>query len=285
MLGSQSEKWDKLAYIHDRDRDVACHAYLDLIAGQKTKNVELALKLNLGSPMLIEVPYVLELIGDVQGKRVLDAGCGGGFYSLLLSEKGAKVLGIDGSEKMIEIAKEKASIKMLSTKFSIGDVTNLKIEDGAFDLVFSTLVLMEFKELDKGISELVRVTKSGGDIVVSVQHPILTAGDWERKSGQKLFRKLDDYFVERELEETWENKKKERVPFKYYHRPLQAYVHHFLERGCVLTHLIEPHPHKVYKLMNRREYEDTKRIPHFIIFKFRKTGYYNSLKQLQLSSN
>jgi 2-polyprenyl-3-methyl-5-hydroxy-6-metoxy-1,4-benzoquinol methylase len=270
ILGSLSEKWDKLAHILDREREVACHAYLDLIAGQTTKNVELALKLNLGSPMLIEVPYILELIGDMRGKKVLDAGCGGGFYSLWLSENGAEVLGIDGSEEMIKIAKEKASRKMLSTKFLIADITDLRIKDDMFDLVLSTLVLMELRELDRGISELVRVTKNGGDIVISVQHPILTAGDWERESGQKLFRKLNDYFNERALEVVWENERKERVPLKYYHRSLQAYIQPFLKRRCVLTKLIEPHPHKVYKILNPREYEDTKRIPHFIIFKFQK---------------
>ena len=272
-LGLQSEKWNKLAYIHDRDREVACRAYLNLIAGRRTQNVELALKLNLGSAMLIEVPYILELIGDVRGKRVLDAGCGGGFYSLLLSEKGAKVLGIDGSEEMIKIAKEKASRKMLDAKFMVGDVSDLRIEDGVFDLVLSTLVLMDVKELDKAISELVRVTRNGGEIIVSVQHPILTAGDWERESGQKLFRKLDNYFMERELEAVWENEKKERVSFKYYHRSLQAYTQPFLERGCVLTHLIEPHPHEAYKILNPREYEDTRRIPHFVLFKFRKMKF------------
>jgi ubiquinone/menaquinone biosynthesis C-methylase UbiE len=269
-LGSQSEKWNKLAHIHDRDREVACHAYLDLIAGQRTGNVELALRQSLGSPMLIEVPYILELTGDVRGKKVLDLGCGTGFYSLWFSEKGAKVLGIDSSEEMIKIAKEKASRKKLDAQFLIGDVTELRMEDDVFDVVLSALVLMEVKELDKAISELVRVAKNGGDIIVSVQHPILTAGDWERESGQKRFRKIDNYFTERELEVIWESEKKERVPFKFYHRPLQAYIQPFLERGCVLTHLIEPYPHKAYKILNPREYKDTKRIPHFIIFKFRK---------------
>ena len=271
-MSSQSEKWDKLARIHDRDREVACHAYLDLIAGRRTKNVELALKLNLGSPMLIEVPYILELMGHVRGKRVLDAGCGGGFYSLWLSEKRAKVLGIDGSEEMIKIAKNRASRKKLRARFLIGDVSDLKIEDGAFDLVLSTLVLMDVKKLDKAISELVRVTRNGGCIVISVQHPILTGGDWERGSGRKLFRKLDNYFTERELEAAWKNEKKERVAFKYYHRPIQAYIEPFLERGCFLTRLIEPYPHEAYRIMNPKEYEDTKRIPHFIILRFRKSA-------------
>ena len=271
-MGSQSGKWNSLAYIYDRDRQVACHAYLDLIAGNRTKNVELALRLNLGSPMLIEVPYILELIGDVRGKVVLDAGCGGGFYSLWLSERGATVLGIDSSEEMIKIAKEKACEKMLDAKFLIGDVTDLRVEDDMFDLVLSTLVLMDVKELNKAMCELVRVARNGGDIIISIQHPILTAGDWERESGQKLFRKLDDYFVERELEAEWENQKKERVSFKYYHRSLQAYLQPFLEKGCVLTSLVEPQPHKSYRKLNAKEYEDTKRIPHFIVFKFQKMG-------------
>jgi len=263
-LDTQSKKWDKLARIHDREREVACRAYLDLIAGRRTEDVELALRLNLGSAMLIEVPYILELMGDVQGKRVLDAGCGGGFYSLSLSKRGAKVLGVDGSREMIEIAKRKASSKMLDAEFMIGDISDLRTEDGTFDIVLSTLVLMDVKELDQAVRELVRVTRDGGDLIISVQHPILTSGNWERESGQKLFRKMDHYFIERELGAEWENERRERVSFKYYHRPLQAYTQPFLDRGCVLTHLVEPQPHEVYREFNPGEYEDTRRIPHFI---------------------
>ncbi len=268
-MSSQSEKWDKLAHIHDRE--VACRAYLDLIDGRRTKNVRLALKLNLGSAMLIEVPYILKLLGDVRGKRVLDAGCGGGFYSIWLSERGAKVLGIDSSEEMIHIAKGKASRRMLDAGFMVGNVSDLGIRDGVFDLVLCTLVLMDIKDLESAINELVRVTRNEGDIVVSVQHPILTAGDWERESGHKTFRKIDSYFAERELEAVWKNEKEEPVHFKYYHRSLQSYIQPFLKRGCVLTDLIEPYPHRMYRILNPAEYEDTIRIPHFIILKFRKT--------------
>ena len=271
-MDTQSKKWNKLARIHDREREVACRAYLDLIAGRRTKDVKSALKLNLGSAMLIEVPYILELLDDVQGKRVLDAGCGGGFYSLWLSENGAKVLGIDGSKEMIKIAKRKASSRMLDAEFLIGDISDLRIKDSTFDLVLSTLVLMDMKELDQAVSELARVTGDGGDIVVSVQHPILTSGDWERESGQKLFRKLDNHFTERQLGAEREKERRERVSCRYYHRPLQAYTQPLLDRGCVLTHLVEPQPHEVYMEFNPREYEDTRGIPHFIVLRFRKAG-------------
>jgi len=220
--------------------------------------------------MLIEVPYILRLLGDVRGKEVLDAGCGGGFYSLWLSENGAKVLGVDASKEMIKIAREKATRKVLDTRFLVGDITDLRIEDSMFDLVLSTLVL-GMKELDKAMSELVRVTRNGGNIVISILHPIVTAAYWERESGRKLFRKLDDYFQERELEAVWENEKKERVSYKFYHRPLQAFTQPFFEKGCILIDLIEPQPHKVYKQLNPREYRDMSRIPHFMILKFRKT--------------
>jgi 2-polyprenyl-3-methyl-5-hydroxy-6-metoxy-1,4-benzoquinol methylase len=269
-LSFQSQKWDRLVPVHDREREVACNAYLDLISGRRTKNVELALELALGSPMLIEVPHVLKALTDVRGKKILDAGCGGGFYSLWLAERGAEVLGIDASKRMIRIAKEKASRKMLDAEFSIGDITDLGVEDGVFDVVLSTLVLMEVGRLNKAVSELVRVARKEGDIVISIQHPTLTAGDWERESGQKLFRKLDDYFAERDLETAWEDEGGERLSFKYYHRPLQDYVQPFLERGCALTYLVEPSPHETYKILNPKEYEDTRRIPHFIVFKFRK---------------
>ena len=272
MLVSQSEKWDKLAYIHDRERETACRAYLDLIAGRRTENVEAALRMKLGSAMLVEVPYILELVGDVQGKRVLDAGCGGGFYSLWMAEKGANVTGIDGSKEMIRIATKKASKRKLDVVFLVGDVSDMRIEDDTFDVILSTLVLMDIKNLDKAADELVRVTKCDGDLVISVSHPILTAGHWVRESGLKLYRELDDYFVEITLTHRWETENKERISLDYYHRPLQAYVKPFLERECVLTNLVEPYPYKAYQTLNPTEYEDTKRIPHFIIFKFRKAA-------------
>jgi ubiquinone/menaquinone biosynthesis C-methylase UbiE len=203
----------------------------------------------------------------------LDAGCGGGFYSLWLSEKGAKVRGIDGSEEMIKIAKEKTSGRGLETEFMVGNISHLKFDDDVFDLVLSTLVLMDISELDKVAGELVRVAKEGGAIVVSVQHPICTAGDWERKSGKKLFWRLGKYFTERKKETIWKNERMEQVSFEYYHRSLQSYTQPFLEKGCVLTHLVEPQPHKVYTEFNPREYEDTSRIPHFIILKFRKENH------------
>jgi hypothetical protein len=128
---------------------------------------------------------------------------------------------------------------------------------------------MEVKELEKAVSKLVRVTKNGGGIVVSVQHPALTAGDWERESGQKLFRKLDDYFGKK-VGSNMGGRGKRTILFQVLPQSLQDYTQPFLERGCVLTYLVEPRPHEAYKILNPKEYGDARRIPHFMILKFRK---------------
>lgn len=52
-------------------------------------------------------PHLLEMMGDVAGKRLLDAGCGEGFLSRLMAERGASVLAVDYAEKMLAIARER----------------------------------------------------------------------------------------------------------------------------------------------------------------------------------
>ena len=86
---------------------------------------------------LVEVPAVLELIGDVKGKRVLDAGCGYGYYSLLPARSGAMVTGIDISEKMIELAKNNAREASVECQFFVCDLQNLSMLAGnTFDVWF-----------------------------------------------------------------------------------------------------------------------------------------------------
>lgn len=93
----------------------------------------------------------------VQGEKVLDAGCGPGRDSQLLSSKGFEVTGIDLSEEMIELAKEKVGA------FEVMDVRDLDFEDEVFDGVLANqlLVFFEGRERKKAFEELSRVLKSG----------------------------------------------------------------------------------------------------------------------------
>ncbi|NJO16518.1 MAG: class I SAM-dependent methyltransferase [Thioploca sp.] len=83
----------------------------------------------------------LNLVGDVTGKSVLELGCGEGFYTRRLKQNGAsKVLGIDISKKMIELAKEQEMREPLGIEYRVSDVLTLD-KIGEFDLVVAFFLL------------------------------------------------------------------------------------------------------------------------------------------------
>ncbi len=87
------------------------------------------------------------------GKKILDAGCGGGAYVEFLSGKGLEVIGIDKSEKFLQVAKQQ---RLLGTYLQ-GDLTNLPFQDKAFDCTYCFDVLEHIDD-QFAIHELVRVT-------------------------------------------------------------------------------------------------------------------------------
>ncbi|MFW9769431.1 MAG: methyltransferase domain-containing protein [Candidatus Thorarchaeota archaeon] len=104
------------------------------------------------------------------GMKVLDAGCGTGAVTRRIARRVApsKVVGVDLDEFFIEKAKEFAAKKEIENiQFEVGDVANLRFSDSVFDLSYSRLVLMHVQDPVKVVSELRRVTKSGGIVGVS----------------------------------------------------------------------------------------------------------------------
>jgi ubiquinone/menaquinone biosynthesis C-methylase UbiE len=107
-----------------------------------------------------------KLCSDIAGKTVLDAGCGDGWYSARMHEKGAVVHGCDFSGKAISFA----NIIVPKVTFKAGSLLNLPYEDNFFDVVFSFQVLEHIppSDLPKAISEVHRVLKTGGIFIPSV---------------------------------------------------------------------------------------------------------------------
>ena len=84
------------------------------------------------------------------GEKILDLGCGYGFYTDYFVSIGANAVGIDGSEKMIEIARDRYPL----TEFCVMDITRpLAFDNGRFDIVFSNQVLMDVENIDFIFSE------------------------------------------------------------------------------------------------------------------------------------
>ncbi len=110
-----------------------------------------------------ETKIVNELI-EVNGKVVLDLGCGGGRYALSLCQKAKKVIGIDISDNLIQIAKKKLSPEM-PIEFLVGDATRTCFKDEYFDVVVSLGMLEYLENPTPFLVEIERVLKPSGEFV------------------------------------------------------------------------------------------------------------------------
>jgi len=104
------------------------------------------------------------ILPDLEGKVVLDLGCGSGRYTIALNTYGCKTItGYDMGDQGLDIARDivkKYGLKNI--KFVKGDVLDLPYEDESFDFVFCNGVLHHTKDLERGLSELYRVLKTSG---------------------------------------------------------------------------------------------------------------------------
>jgi SAM-dependent methyltransferase len=122
-------------------------------------------------------PRTLELCEPVEGRRVLDLGCGEGYCARRLARLGAaEVLGIDNSVQMIAAARSEEAREPLGIRYEVGDATELAgVADGAFDVV---LAMFLFNYLDvaathRCMAEVARALRPGGRFVFAVPHPAL----------------------------------------------------------------------------------------------------------------
>ena len=118
----------------------------------------------------LEENVTLDLIGDVRNQRVLDVGCGTGRYCELLAKKGANVVGIDPSAKMLEYAKRKITPNC-RFELRLGRVEDASFPSNHFNVVVSALTVGHIIELESVIREVSRIIKSGGSLIVSDIHP------------------------------------------------------------------------------------------------------------------
>jgi SAM-dependent methyltransferase len=117
-----------------------------------------------------ERPAMLSPAGDVDGRRILDVGCGSGPLSAALRDKGAIVSGFDLSAAMIELARKRLGA---DADLTVGDLAKpLPYADAAFDDVLASLVLHYLEDWTEPLAELRRVLKPGGRLILSVNHPI-----------------------------------------------------------------------------------------------------------------
>ena len=176
-----------------------------------------------------ERPAVLDLVGDVRGRRILDAGCGSGPLAAELVARGADVTGFDGSPAMIDLARRRLGGTVPLTVHDLAEP--LPYEDESFDVVVASLVLHYLEDWDAPLAEIRRVLRPGGRLVASVNHPF----------AQVLNAPDDDYFVTRLYSEDIELNG-QTTELTFWHRPLREVVRAVTGAGLDLRVLDEPGP-------------------------------------------
>lgn len=104
--------------------------------------------------------FAFEAVAEAEPQQVLEVGGGEGeLAERIRAELGAEVIGIDQSERMVEIQRSKG------IDARVGDVQNLPFGDGEFDVVVAAWMLYHLPDLDRGLAEIARVLKAGGRLV------------------------------------------------------------------------------------------------------------------------
>lgn len=98
--------------------------------------------------------------------RILDVGCGPGFFSCLLAEEGHWVIGIDRSEDMLKYARINAERLGVSAEFMVMDANRLEFDDDSFDLIVSRNVTWTFDEPENVYNEFYKKLKTGGKLLI-----------------------------------------------------------------------------------------------------------------------
>ena len=200
-----------------------------------------------------ERPATLSLLPDVKNRRVLDAGCGPGIYSEWLIERGAEVVAVDASPKMVGLAKQRLGGAAEVRQADLGKPLDF-LGDASFDVVLSPLVLEYVEDWRGAFAECYRILRSGGHIVFSVTHPF----------SDYLYYKSVNYYETELVGCEWRGFESVKVHMPSFRRPLSAMLNPLLEAGFHLERIVEPKPTKEFKEADPKHYEELSRLPCFL---------------------
>ena len=194
-------------------------------------------------------PVIWRMLGDVAGLAVVDAGCGTGYLSAKLAQRGARVHAVDFAPGMVAQARARFARLHLSVLAVEDDCCALaSVPDVSQDRVVSNYVLQDLEDLPAAVRAFARVLKPGGRAVLTFGHPCFgVPGGPARDDRGATYTWAFPYFEERRYEEVWQGTHHatgERFDFPsrftYYPRPLKTYWRAFLAAGFTCLDFDEP---------------------------------------------
>ncbi len=210
-----------------------------------------------------ERPAMLSLLPELQGKRVLDAGCGPGAYAQALATRGANVVGVDMCDRMLARAQER-----VADEISNGKVELLKVDlsqpmamfaDASFDFVNAPLCLDYIENWRAVFAEFHRLLTPGGQVLFSCGHPAFDAEHFNTRN----------YFSVEQVKCTWKGFGK-RIQMPSFRRSLEEITTPLIEAGFLIERVHEPLPTQEFKSADLRRFRILMHRPCFICIRARK---------------
>lgn len=183
-----------------------------------------------------EWPDLAELLPDPTGLRVVDLGCGFGWFSRWADEHGARsVVGVDVSTKMLQRARADTSSPTVG--YLQADLDELDMAPDSTELVFSSLTFHYVNDIRQLFERITTALASDGTFVFSIEHPIYSAPtnqSFEAGEHAERIWPLDSYLIEGERTRSWfvDGVVKQ-------HRTMATYVNALVEVGLRIDRMVE----------------------------------------------
>lgn len=203
-------------------------------------------------------PAIFALLRNLEGMRVLDAGCGQGYLSRMMARRGAMVTGIEPAAALRQYAVERELTERLGISYRQEDLSSLSKFDTGFDAVVAHMVFMDIPDYESAVANCIAALKPGGDFVFSLLYPCFEepSSEWPRKGCVEVREYLAEYATHQRFG-------------SLFHRPLSSYINLVIREGCILQQMVEPRLSPELAVQDE-SYERNVHVPSFIVIHARK---------------
>ena len=202
----------------------------------------------------LNTPAFFEILPDINGSKGIDIGCGEGYNTRLLADKGAEIFAIDICDVFLKKAIDEETKEPKKINYLKADAHQIPFDDCSFDFATAFMSLMDMPEPEKAVKEIYRVLKPGGFFQFSIMHPcfpnpvkkILKNPDGSTYEAEVVdyFNSPDSYVVEwtfgtapPELRDSFP---KFKIPL--FVRTLSQWINMLIQAGFQIEQLNEPFP-------------------------------------------
>ena len=191
---------------------------------------------------LLEQPAMSRLLPNMQGRRVLDVGCGFGENCRQFSHDGASyIVGVDISKNMLALAEKNTDDPLI--RYYNYDMMDIEKVGEKFDLIYSSLAVHYIENFAELMRKIGNMTYEDGELLLSMEHPVSTASRGQKvdyltdKNGNEFAYKLSNYMKPGIRKDEWFVS-----DVVIYHRPMGVIINDIICAGFRITSVIEPMP-------------------------------------------